>query len=91
MQMYRNYPLKVPTKVRKEIQEKTGLTAQQLNKWIHDQKMRETKDLIDRFGIRPSQAILFTVIKDDKCIQPIFKLERCKENIIKMTGKPEVL
>ena len=56
MDMFRKYNGNVPTEARKRAQKETGLTGQQINKWIHDQKMRERKDLEDRVGISMDQT-----------------------------------
>jgi hypothetical protein len=83
MTMFRNNSGKVPNKDRKLAADKTKLTAQQVNKWIFDQRERERKKVFENLGINMDQTIVFTVTgKDDKCLQPIFKIERVPKTAI---------
>ena len=61
-----------------------------MNKWIFDQRERERKVFENRFGTRKDQTAVFTVTKGDKCLQPIFNIERVSKTVIGLTGQPEV-
>ena len=87
IKIFRSHNGKVPKEVRKLAAKETGQTGQQVNKWIYDQKVRESKDLKYHFGIIMDRTIVFTVIgKDGKFSQPIFKLERVKQTVMGSNG-----
>ena len=87
MKNFRYYNGNVPKNVRLLVAKKTKLTAQQVNKWIFDQRERERKKVFENLGIIMDQSIVFTVTgKDDKCLQPIFKIERVPKTVIGLTG-----
>jgi hypothetical protein len=64
------------------VAEETKLTRLQVYKWFHarhEKKIQENALV----GINMDQTIVFTVTgKDDKCLQPIFKIERVPKTVI---------
>ena len=86
MKNFRYYNGNVPKNVRLLVAKKTKLTAQQVNKWIFDQRERERK-VLKNLGIIVDKTAVFTVTKDGKCLQPIFKIERIPKILIGHTGK----